>query len=148
MPPLGVTELFGGGNGGLWENFHLFRIYDSSDGTDVDGVLQFSLSLTKPGIQSLDQAKRTQHELISWCMSIFMLLLTTSCTCSRAKTTCIFANFLTSRVPRYPPHITVCLHENVILGRMPHQLSCNRFLSMNVLVGMYVVDGMVGGARL
>ena len=34
MPPLGVMESSGGGDEGLWENLHLFRIYDSPDGTD------------------------------------------------------------------------------------------------------------------
>ena len=53
---------------------------------------------------------------------------------------------LTLRVPRYPPDITVYLHENVILGQMTHKLSCQQFPSMKVVVGrMYVVGGMVGG---
>ena len=55
---------------------------------------------------------------------------------------------LASRAPRYPPDITVYLHENVILGQMLHELSSKHFLSMKVLVGMYVVGGMVGGTYI
>ena len=36
MSRLGVMEPSGGGNKGIWENLHLFRIYDSRpDGTDI-----------------------------------------------------------------------------------------------------------------
>ena len=38
-PPLRVTEPFCGGNEGLWENYHLFRIYGSPDGTVIVTVL-------------------------------------------------------------------------------------------------------------
>ena len=51
--------------------------------------------------------------------------------------------FLTSRIPRYPPDITVYLHENVILGQMSHKLSCKQFLSMKVVVGGMVAVGRV-----
>ena len=53
--------------------------------------------------------------------------------------------YLTSRVPRTPPDIIVHLHENVILGQMSHELSCTQVLSMMMVVGMYVVGGMVDG---
>ena len=53
--------------------------------------------------------------------------------------------FLTSRVSRYPPDITVYLRENVILGQILRELSCKQFLSMKVVVDMYVVGSMVGG---
>ena len=36
--PLGITEPFGGGNEGLWENLHLFRVYGSPDGTDIMAI--------------------------------------------------------------------------------------------------------------
>ena len=35
MPSLWVAEPFGGGNEGLCENLHLFRIYGSPDGTNI-----------------------------------------------------------------------------------------------------------------
>ena len=44
-------------------------------------------------------------------------------------------HFLTSRVPRYPPDITVYLYENVIMGQMSHELSRKQVLSMMVVVG-------------
>ena len=54
--------------------------------------------------------------------------------------------FLTSRVPRYPPDITtVYLHENVILGQMPHEPSCKQLFSMKPVIGMNGVVGMGGG---
>ena len=53
--------------------------------------------------------------------------------------------FLTSRVPRYPPDKKVYLHENVILGQMPHEPSRKQFLSMKPVIGMYGVGGMGGG---
>ena len=43
--------------------------------------------------------------------------------------------FFTSRVTRYPPDITVCLYENVIMGQMSHELSRKQVLSMMVVVG-------------
>ena len=53
-----------------------------------------------------------------------------------------------SRAPRYPPDITVYIHENVILGQMSHEISGKHFLSMKVVVGMYAVGGMVGGTHI
>ena len=53
--------------------------------------------------------------------------------------------FLTSRVPRDPPDITVYLQENVILGQMPHEPSCKQFFSMKLVIGMYAVGGMGDG---
>ena len=35
MPLLGLTKPLGGGNRSSGENLHLFRIYFSSDGTDI-----------------------------------------------------------------------------------------------------------------
>ena len=58
------------------------------------------------------------------------------------------AFFLASRAPRHPPDITVYLHENVILDQMSHKLSSKHFLSMKVVVGMYVVGGMEGGTYI
>ena len=53
--------------------------------------------------------------------------------------------FLISMVPRYPPEITVYLHENVILGQMPHEPSCKQLFSMKLVIGMYALGGMGGG---
>ena len=49
-----------------------------------------------------------------------------------------------SMVPRYPRDITDNLHENVILGKMSHELSCKQFISVKVVIRMCVVGGMVG----
>ena len=66
-----------------------------------------------------------------------------------AKTTLVHTSyFLTLRAPRYPPDITGYLQENTILGQMSHELSCKQFLSMKMVVDMYVVCGMGSGTQV
>ena len=47
-PLWGATEPFGGGNEGLLENLHLFRIYGSPDGTNIVTVLPGDIT-AQPG---------------------------------------------------------------------------------------------------
>ena len=83
--PLGVTELFGRGNEGLWENVYstlgkptFFRIYGSPDGTDImtvspgeiaaqSGSVWQEVAGSCSGSFASSVHAHSKYELISWC---------------------------------------------------------------------------------